>query len=263
MIPKIIWQTYKDEFDDLPKYIRHSAQTWMDKNPSWEYRYVSDKDAAEFVREHYGEEYYEIFNSLPIGVMRGDMWRYLVMYIHGGVYADLDTICNKPISRWLTEGYDMIISTEHSMNFCQWTFACSPKNKIIKSVIDLMMERLRSPNYEMREFVHYHTGPMMWTQGIYNALGLEIKPFCFDIQGEKLFCNSLIGSGRCSHGALMELSESLNGSDLLKENGLYIYGEKNWKIFRNGAVSHIFGSQQWKEGYTSWTNEDMVRKNGR
>ena len=33
MIPKTVWQTYKDEFDRLPDYAKVAAQTWKAVNP--------------------------------------------------------------------------------------------------------------------------------------------------------------------------------------------------------------------------------------
>jgi mannosyltransferase OCH1-like enzyme len=35
--------------------------------------------------------------SFPKGVMIADFWRYSIMYSHGGIYLDLDTLPVKPI----------------------------------------------------------------------------------------------------------------------------------------------------------------------
>ena len=34
-----------------------------------------------------------IFIKLSLKVMKGDLWRYCVVYHYGGIYADADTIC--------------------------------------------------------------------------------------------------------------------------------------------------------------------------
>ena len=55
MIPKIIWQTYKDPIDTLAPYMTKSIQTWKDMNPEYEHRYMDDKQAEEFVLNEYGK----------------------------------------------------------------------------------------------------------------------------------------------------------------------------------------------------------------
>jgi mannosyltransferase OCH1-like enzyme len=97
-IPKTIWQTYKDPYDSLAGYMKDTIQTWKDINPEYEHRYMDDAQAAQFVLDEYGEEWHKIFMGFPIGVMRGDLWRYMVIYKYGGVYADLDTECLNPIA---------------------------------------------------------------------------------------------------------------------------------------------------------------------
>ena len=36
------------------------------------------------------------------GILRADMVRYLVLLVHGGVYADSDTACVAPFDQWLS-----------------------------------------------------------------------------------------------------------------------------------------------------------------
>lgn len=52
-------------------------------------------------REHYVREadylLYKIY-LLSDKVSQADMWRYLVTYDHGGVYADMDSICTTPLT---------------------------------------------------------------------------------------------------------------------------------------------------------------------
>jgi mannosyltransferase OCH1-like enzyme len=78
-IPKIIWQTYKDPFDQLSDYIKNAANTWKKINLNYEYKYLDDKDAREFVLKEFGNEWIEIFDSYPLNVMRADLLRYMVL----------------------------------------------------------------------------------------------------------------------------------------------------------------------------------------
>ena len=37
---KIIWQTHKWEYEDLPDLYKKTSKTWQIMNPDWEYRYI-------------------------------------------------------------------------------------------------------------------------------------------------------------------------------------------------------------------------------
>jgi mannosyltransferase OCH1-like enzyme len=235
MIPKIIWQTYKDPYNQLQPYMLDAINTWKTLNTEYEYRYMDDAQATEFILQEYGQEWHDIFVSLPVGVMRGDLWRYMIIYKYGGIYTDLDTECLNPINVWLNEDYEMIVCPETDIHFCQWTFAASAGHPILKSVLDTIKEKLNNPEYGSPHFVHTHTGPAIWTEGILNAL---------DIKVDNLIIDELL----------------LNSSDNAKLYKFHCYGGDNWRIFHFIDVKHIYGSQKWDDGnYIQWIEDPLVR----
>lgn len=235
MIPKIIWQTYKNSFDQLQPYMVDAVNTWKNLNPDFEYRYMDDTQAAEFILNEYGQEWHNIFVNLPVGVMRGDLWRYMIIYKYGGVYADLDTECLNPINTWLNEDYDMIVCPETDIHYCQWTFAASAGHPVLKSVLDTIKEKLLNPEYGSPHFVHTHTGPSIWTEGINKALDFKI---------DNLISDYLL----------------LNSCDNAKLYKFHCYGGENWRIFHFIDVKHIYGSQKWDDGnYIQWIEDPLVR----
>jgi len=235
LIPKIIWQTYKDPYESLTDYMHDAMNTWKDLNSEYEHRYMDDLQAGEFVLTEYGQEWYDIFINLPVGVMRGDLWRYMVIYKYGGVYADLDTECLVPVSKWMIEDKDFIICPETDKHFCQWTFASSAGNPILKSVLDLIKDKLMFPSYGSDHFVHTHTGPAIWTDGIIKALGINVS----NIIEDYLLLNS------CDNAKLYKF---------------HCYGGEQWRIFHFESVKHIYGSQKWDDGsYTQWIEDPLVK----
>jgi len=231
MIPKIIWQTYKHPYDELMPYMKDAAQTWKDLNPEYEYRYVDDLAAAEFVAEYFGKEWFNIFVNVPIGVMRADIWRYMVIYQHGGVYADLDTLCLKSISTWMKDDKDMIVCPENDWSLCQWTFAATPGHPIIKNVLDLIKRGFKNPDYTEKHFVHKLTGPVIWTKGIRDAINIP------------------------ENAKLNEMDKIQLDLPKAKEYNFYSYGSENARIFHDQAVKHLYGSQNWHEGYVQWIKQ--------
>lgn len=237
MIPKIIWQTYKDPYDQLPDYMHEAAQTWKDLNPDYEYRYMDDAQASEFILNEFGEEWHNIFMNVPVGVMRGDLWRYMVVFKYGGVYADLDTECWEPISTWMMDDKSMIVCPETSEHLCQWTFAATAEHPALGKVLEHIKEAFKDPDYKKPHFVHNTTGPAIWTRGIMDALSLNELNLIDDF----LLINS-------SHNA--------------KLMGFHCYGGEDWRLFHFKAVKHIYGSQNWKDGYVQWIQDPLVVESG-
>jgi mannosyltransferase OCH1-like enzyme len=235
-IPKTIWQTYKDPYNNLQQYMIDASNSWKVHNPEYEYKYMDDQQAKEFVLNEYGQEWSDIFNNLPVGVMRGDLWRYMIIYKYGGVYSDLDTICNEPISNWMPNKYSMIVCPENDRDFCQWTFAASAGHPFLKSVLDHIKEKLKNPSYGSPHFVHTHTGPIVWSHGILSALQIKDKI------------------------NLIDEYQKINNCEIAKLNRFYLYGGERWRIFHFQSVKHIYGSQKWNDGsYVQWVEDPLVR----
>ena len=146
MIPKIIWQTYKTPVP--PNESLDCIKTWLDKNPSHVWYYFDDARCEKFIRDHFDDEFYNMYVSLPYGVMKSDAWRIAIVYIYGGVYADLDTVCLRPIDEW-TNDRELVVSIEPPThdgiaNFC---FAASPKHPAIYQCLEHLLINYNGPNY--------------------------------------------------------------------------------------------------------------------
>lgn len=61
------------------------------KNKDYTIRIWSKLDCDQLVYEHF-PMYEELYHSFPVDIMRIDMVRYMIMYIHGGFYFDCDIV---------------------------------------------------------------------------------------------------------------------------------------------------------------------------
>lgn len=233
MIPKIIWQTYEQEFEELADYITETVDTWKIKNPDYEYRYASSDTRNKFVLDSFGQEWLDLFVGCPIPVMRADIWRYMVLYKVGGIYADIDTVCHKPADEWLPEDKDFVIAIENSWHFETWTIASAPNNPIILHVLNKIKNRLESiTDYSAQWYdVHSTTGPAIWTEAIFEYLG-------YDLIGRDLI-NQL---------------DDLNSYPSLIDNRVLVYDNKK---LCGDFVSHLNASTSWtdKKDYRSWVDD--------
>lgn len=143
MIPSTLWQTAKSA-SDLVKYKSH-IYSWLSQSPTIANRFMDDTMCENFIRDNFSDEVFSVYTSLPLGVMRADMWRIAVVYINGGIYADTDTICKLDICD-LLRNKDIIICEEHenSDHISNYFFAATPNHPVFKTTIDIMVESFKN-----------------------------------------------------------------------------------------------------------------------
>jgi mannosyltransferase OCH1-like enzyme len=169
MIPKIIWQTYESEYKNLPPLALECANSWQEKNPDWEYKYVSGKERAEFVLNNFGQEWFNIYNSYKANILRADLWRYMCLYVNGGIYADLDILCKKSIESFFNLKNNFIASEDpNGPGYSQMIFACEPNSIFLKNIIDnIKVKYYEKNNYD--NIIDYETsevGYIIFTDSI-------------------------------------------------------------------------------------------------
>ena len=94
-IPNIIWQTGKETIENVPYPYNINISTWQRLNPDYQYNYSDDIKAGREV-EQFDSELYELYQLLW-NCFRADLWRYVMLYQYGGIYADLDSVALVPL----------------------------------------------------------------------------------------------------------------------------------------------------------------------
>ena len=94
LIPRVIHQTHKSELRELPPGLRAAVATWERLNPDFEHVYYAEAAVAAYVRQRGGgvEGFAAAYAKATSGAMRCDLWRYLLLWLEGGVYADADAL---------------------------------------------------------------------------------------------------------------------------------------------------------------------------
>ncbi|KAM5444902.1 hypothetical protein MferCBS31731_000357 [Microsporum ferrugineum] len=167
--PRKIWQTWKVDPLDFDKRDLDTAKSWVSKNPEYRYEVLTDQNDMYYVETHFGPDGFnrpdivDTYRQLTAKIIKADLLRYLVMYVDGGVYTDIDVEAIRPIKRFIPERYNerdinMVISVEidepsfsdhailgqKSKSFCQWTFMCKPKLPVMMRLVDNILKWLNS-----------------------------------------------------------------------------------------------------------------------
>jgi hypothetical protein len=95
MIPKLIHQTWKTKDDPRVDRLRLS---WIDRHPGFQYVLYDDHDIDRFIRKYFDDRVYFTYKRIVNGSLKADFFRYCVLYIHGGVYVDIDLYCVSPLT---------------------------------------------------------------------------------------------------------------------------------------------------------------------
>ena len=170
-IPKNIFQTHKSkEYIIRKPKILNAVASWKRLESEYKYYFYDDQACERFMKEKMGGEIYKAYCRLPIAVMKADLFRYCVIYYYGGIYADTDTLCLFKPHLFINDSL-LTIVPENNVHLCQWVFAAPRLSPLLKSVIDLSVERILTIE-EMKgeHIVHHLTGPGVFTDGIENYL---------------------------------------------------------------------------------------------
>lgn len=97
-VPKLVHQTWKDH--NPPAALRPCVESFSFLNPGWTVRYYTDEDCLKWVDE-VCPQLKGAYLGFPKGIHRADLFRILVLYYEGGVYADLDVECIRPLDELL------------------------------------------------------------------------------------------------------------------------------------------------------------------
>jgi mannosyltransferase OCH1-like enzyme len=166
LIPKNIFQTHKSHayISSKPKLVS-AVNTWKHYKDEFNYYFYDDDMCDKFMKEHFDEKINKAYSMLPMAVMKADLWRYCIIYKYGGIYADTDAVCNIHPNLFINNSY-LTMAPEYDTNFfCQWTFSAPPNSLILKSIIDLSVDRILTTEIKGEHIIHYLTGPALFTDG--------------------------------------------------------------------------------------------------
>lgn len=193
-IPKSIYQTYPSR--KLPEAVNENIRRIKKLNPGWTYKLYDDKEIEFFIRTYYGEALLNIYLKINprYGAARADFFRYLLIYMVGGVYLDIKSSIATPLDSILSSSDRYILAQwgpgdgEDSSSwgrhlelqhvaggeFQQWHIIAAAGHPFLRSVINEVLRNVQNYNSLTsgvgRMAVLRTTGPIAYTLAIYPLL---------------------------------------------------------------------------------------------
>lgn len=175
--PRKIWQIFFNPRDSTFQYphstnldILHDTRSWIGLNPGYQYKLMGiGLDSGDsYVIKHFSHDksIIDTYFALRNPGLKTDLLRYLILWIEGGIYSDLDTWTFKPVDAWVPEHMigqvGAIVGIEwdrmdgkpwpafdngpsdmtHDVQFCQWTLAGAAGHPLFKNAAITSVERI-------------------------------------------------------------------------------------------------------------------------
>ncbi len=184
-------------------------------NPDWLFYFWNDETIKKLIKLHFPS--YEIkFNNIDKIISKCDIARFMVLYIYGGIYIDVDFYCVRPLDELLQ--FDILLFREISEHeyrggqLLNGFVGMTLGRQDCLSFIDIMFDNLESKNKNDINYVMDTTGPRALYEFFkdYDYLsGCSVTPFT----------NKQRISSSCDINNLMYAYTNWNeGSDWNKKN---------------------------------------------
>ena len=165
------------------EHMEKRGQLWVDLNPSYKVHLYDNDRCTVFLLNCFGQDVVDIFEFIPDGPIKADLWRVCVLYWYGGTYVDADIIPLVPICTFIDETADFVTcnsflktSFKYNPNFIN---SKRPKNAILYDCISCYKEL-----YKTKEKYTYWRWSIMsvltqvlkldsTTEGIYHCIDYD------------------------------------------------------------------------------------------
>jgi hypothetical protein len=148
-IPRNIFQTW--ETKNISIELNLLCQTWREKNTKYTYFLFDDNERKEFIRKHFDEKIYKSYCKIIPGAFKADLWRYCVLYIYGGIFVDLDSICYNSIDIFLDEHIEFMTAVDLNncpligkYNLTNGFIASIPKHPVLLNCIERIVYNIEN-----------------------------------------------------------------------------------------------------------------------
>lgn len=142
MIPKIIhlsWKS-KDVVNSKSDLITNGLKNLIELNPDWDVQISTDDEVNQYLKANLSEQQYKLVKNIGI-VPQTDIWRLLKLFNTGGLYIDIDRLCNRPLSDLLQDGVKWVLPTCEDNDFSHDFMMTAPGNPAFANVIKLYFDR--------------------------------------------------------------------------------------------------------------------------
>jgi len=106
-IPKKIIQTWENK--NFEPEFQKIVDSWKDNNPEYDYILFDNHECYTFIKDNFDKNVLNTYESIIPGAFKADLFRYCYLYINGGVYVDIDTLCIGKLDNFLLANIEFVV----------------------------------------------------------------------------------------------------------------------------------------------------------
>ena len=165
-IPKRVHVTWCDKqiwYNDLTM-LKLGIHNLRRLNRDWEVCIWDDSEIRQYVKCHISEHDWHLLQNKHI-VEVSDLWRLILMFKEGGIYIDIDRLCNVELDSLFSPKLRCFLPTYLDQDFSHDIMISTPENPIYAKARDLNMSRRRDGCDNI-----YFLGPQTYMHAITECL---------------------------------------------------------------------------------------------
>ena len=149
-VPKIVHQTWfepvtREKYPNMSRLV----ESW--RKSGWEYYFYDDDTAADFLGTHFPPEVREAYESITPGAFKADLFRYCVLLIRGGVYADMDVLLETNLDDAVSDDVGFMTPIDEpgsdvGHRSCLWNglIASAPGHPYLARTVQIVVNNIRN-----------------------------------------------------------------------------------------------------------------------
>ncbi|AKD38658.1 glycosyltransferase sugar-binding region containing DXD motif family protein [Pasteurella multocida subsp. multocida OH4807] len=138
-INRVIWQTNYSNNVTLPIYCNYLFNRLLSR--SYDYRYVSTEERAEYIKANADERTFNAYSKLTDGAAQADFWRIFTLYNEGGVYMDIDGHLVWCLDSIIDEEDDEVVIARRGQ-YTNFFLASKKGNAFLKETLEIIIDNI-------------------------------------------------------------------------------------------------------------------------
>lgn len=174
MIPKVVHVSWKDRglLESESVFVKNCIGKVAELSPNWKVEVSDDCDIDDYLKRHLDAIDYKLLEPKHV-VEKCDVWRLIKLYTEGGIYVDIDRLCNTSLDVVVGSSAKMVLPyNDH--DFSQDFMCSAPGNPVFMETLLLNLSRRRGGHSNV-----YFLGPQTYFHAVTKCLTgniVEVNP---------------------------------------------------------------------------------------
>lgn len=168
-------------YHSIDNIVKTSKDSYLNYNSFLNYNFFNNERCKKFILNNFDNDLLTVYNKIKPKAFKADLFRYCYLYIRGGIYADIDTICLNNLDEILNINNDIVLVRERTNipGFFQAFIISKPKQKLFLNAINKIKYLVKNNYYGTNKYkpdniinILSITGPVLLGNTMCNMLNI-------------------------------------------------------------------------------------------